>query len=316
MTEALPSVTREYRSWCVDSTRWRHFTTRAGDITVATPYKSGTTWMLQIAAHLVFNDLKKRDHGKFGRRLDAPWRPVADEIADLERMTARRVMKTHIALDGLPYDPAHRYIYVGRDLRDIFMSLWNHHSNYTPELWAVMSATADANGVPMSPPCPADIREFYAAWLTRGWFEGEQDGYPYWSPTHHLKTWWAFRHLPNVLFVHFNDLLSDLEGEIARIAAFLGYDHGAERYAEIAALTTFSAMKRDAEIVNPGAHFGFKGGPATFINKGTNGRWREVLTQPDLLLYREAMARGLPRDAAAWLETGRMAASAKESAFA
>ena len=316
MTDTLPTVTRIYHSWCLDSTRWQHFTPRTGDVTVVTPYKSGTTWMLQIAGHLVFNDLQQRDPGKFGRWLDAPWRPVADEVDDLEAMTGRRVMKTHLPLDGLPYDPDHRYIYVGRDLRDVFMSLWNHHSHYTAQLWDIMTATAEAKGLQMSPRCPADIREFFAGWVSRGSFDWEQDGYPYWSATHHLKTWWAFRHLPNVHFVHFNDLLADLEGEIARIAEFLGYDHGAKRYAEIAALTTFAAMKRDAGLVAPGAHFGFRGGPNTFINKGTNGRWKDVLTQSDLLLYREMIARGLPADAAEWLETGRMSAGAREPAFA
>lgn len=314
MIDTLPTVTRVYRNWCVDSTRWSHFITRAGDVTVVTPYKSGTTWMLNIVGHFVFNDLRQRDLRSFGRWLEAPWRPIADEIADLDAMPHRRVMKTHLALDGLPYDPAHKYIYVGRDLRDAFMSLWHHHSHYTPELWDVMANTAEANGVAMSPPCPADVRSFYADWISRGWFDWEHDGFPYWSATHHLKTWWDFRHLPNVRFVHFNDLLADLEGEIAGIAAFLGCDLGAKRYGEIASLCTFAAMKRDAEIVNPGAHFGFRGGPATFINKGTNGRWREVLTQTDLLLYREAVARVLPSDAVAWLETGRAAQTRQPAA--
>jgi len=65
-------------------------------------------------------------------------------------------------------------------------------------------------------------------------------------------------------------------------------------------------MKRDAEMVAPGAHFGFRGGPRTFINKGTNGRWRDVLTAADLDLYRQAM-RYLPEDAAGWMEQGQVA---------
>ena len=48
----------------------------------------------------------------------------------------------------------------------------------------------------------------------------------------------------------------------------------------------------------------FIGGAKTFIFKGTNGRWRGVLTDSDLDLYRAAVARELTPDCAAWLEAG------------
>ena len=48
----------------------------------------------------------------------------------------------------------------------------------------------------------------------------------------------------------------------------------------------------------------FKGGAQTFINKGTNGRWRELLNEADLALYEGTMARTLSPDCARWLEQG------------
>jgi aryl sulfotransferase len=51
----------------------------------------------------------------------------------------------------------------------------------------------------------------------------------------------------------------------------------------------------------------FEGGSDRFFFKGTNGRWRDVLTAEDLALYETAVARlepGLRR----WLEAGRLAA--------
>ena len=254
MNVTTPTVSRVYRHHLIDSTCWQRFVPRADDVVVATPYKSGTTWMQAIVGHLIFNDLKQRDPHEFGRWLDCSFGPVDEDLADLEAMQHRRVVKSHLALDGLPYYPELRYIYVGRDLRDMFMSLWNHHTNYTPEIQALMSNVAKQFGVTMPLP-PTDIRSFWHEFMTRGYFEWEDDGYPYWSALRHLKTWWAFRHLPNVMFVHFNDLLDDLEGEIARVARFLGISLGAARYKEIAEFVTFAAMKRDAEIVNPGAHF-------------------------------------------------------------
>ena len=48
----------------------------------------------------------------------------------------------------------------------------------------------------------------------------------------------------------------------------------------------------------------FKGGRSTFIFKGTNGRWKGVLTEQELAQYDEAKARVLSPDCARWLETG------------
>jgi len=48
----------------------------------------------------------------------------------------------------------------------------------------------------------------------------------------------------------------------------------------------------------------FKGGAQTFINKGTNGRWRELLNEADLALYEATMARTLSPDCARRLEQG------------
>ncbi|QTA86300.1 sulfotransferase domain-containing protein [Desulfonema magnum] len=40
--------------------------------------------------------------------------------------------------------------------------------------------------------------------------------FPFWSCLHSIQFWWNFRHLPNILFVHFNDLLKKLENEIRK----------------------------------------------------------------------------------------------------
>lgn len=143
--------------------------------------------------------------------------------------------------------------------------------------------------------------------MTRGWFEWESEGYPYWGNLHHTKTWWRYRSLPNILFVHFNDLLSDLKGEIARIAAFLNIDRSEEQISAVAEQVTFRAMKRNADKLLPGAERAWRGGPNTFIFKGTNGRWRDVLTAGELELYLATAAKVLTRDCAAWLEDGRSA---------
>jgi aryl sulfotransferase len=48
----------------------------------------------------------------------------------------------------------------------------------------------------------------------------------------------------------------------------------------------------------------WKDGAGTFFYKGTNGRWKDVLSAEELALYDEAMRMTLPPDCAKWLEQG------------
>jgi aryl sulfotransferase len=261
--------------------------------------------MQTIVANLIFQD------GAIpgGVTEISPWigmrtRPLDELLERLEAQTHRRFIKSHLALDGLPYHENVKYIVVGRDARDVFMSLWNHYRNHTPEVLELMDKLPGRVGDSF-PPCPDDIRVLWRDWITRGWFEWEQDGWPYWSHLHHAQTWWDWRHLPNLLFVHFNDLLDDLEGEIRRVAAYLEIEVPEDAWPRIVDAATFATMKRNAEQIVPEASLVWKGGARQFIHKGTNGRWREVLTQDDLTLYPKAIERTLSPDCAHWLESGR-----------
>lgn len=49
----------------------------------------------------------------------------------------------------------------------------------------------------------------------------EHDGHPFWPFWENVRSWWAARHLPNVLFVHFANLKRDMPREMRRIAEFL-----------------------------------------------------------------------------------------------
>lgn len=53
----------------------------------------------------------------------------------------------------------------------------------------------------------------------------------------------------------------------------------------------------------------FAEGSQRFFNKGTNGRWRDVLTDADLALYQAKVRQKLSPALAAWLEGGRLNAS-------
>lgn len=306
MMDSTPQVWHVYRHHHLDSTRWEQFTPRPDDIIISTSYKSGTTWMQNIVQHLVFQDLRHRPIWDFSPWLDNRLHPLDEVLARLDAQEHRRCIKSHLPLDGLRYIPQAKYIVVARDARDVFMSLWNHYSHYTSEMYERVNHAPDRVG-DLFPQCPENILDLWRWWMARGWFDWETEGYPFWTNLHHTQTWWDYRHLPNILLVHFNDLSLDLEGEIRRIADFLNLYVPDSLLTPIAHAVSFDSMKQNAEQLVPGSEDTFKGGPQTFINKGTNGRWREVLTGDDLELYAAAVARELTPDCAVWLENRRLA---------
>jgi aryl sulfotransferase len=224
----------------------------------------------------------------------------------LEAQPHRRFLKTHLALDGLPIYPQVKYLVVARDPRDVFMSLWNHHGGVTDEALDMMNNFPGRVGEPQ-PRCPDDIHEFWTSWINRGWFDWEQEGYPFWGNMHHNQSWWNYRHLDNVFLIHYADLKADPLGEIRRIANFLNIELADEALVKVVEQTSFGTMRqraidRDAASDGPST---FRDGARTFFHKGTNGRWRDVLTEQELAMYEQTKARVLTPDCARWVELGR-----------
>jgi aryl sulfotransferase len=147
--------------------------------------------------------------------------PIGPILEEFEAQQHRRFIKSHLAADGVPIWDEVSYIVVGRDARDVFMSLWNHYSGHTDRFFELIN-DPDRPGDPFPRP-PGDPRELWRSWSMSGWFPWEPDGWPYWSHSHHISSWWELRRRPNVLLVHFNDLLADLSGEMGRVAAFSAF---------------------------------------------------------------------------------------------
>lgn len=304
MTSSQPERTREYRHHHLDSTRWDGFVAREDDIIITTAYKAGTTWTQRIVAALVLGPVPL-----YAPLTEiSPWvdsrfsGPVEFVLATVEAQTHRRFMKSHLAADGLRFFPQAKYIVVGRDTRDVFMSLFNHYSGYT-DLMYMMLNDADRPG-PEFPHCPPTPRELWPRWIGEGWFEWEPDGWPYWSHHHHLATWWEFRDLANVLFVHFGDLKADPETEIRRIAAFCEIEIDEATWPALLTMIGIDAMRAEARGADDPMQMGFVGGAERFFYKGDNGRWRGVLTDDDLAQY-DIAAATLDPALRTWLEGGR-----------
>lgn len=300
---ARPKTERIYQNHHLDTTRWDSFTPRPDDIVVATSYKAGTTLTQTIVLNLLFQDGLPKTLGELSPWLDARMGPVEETIDGLEAQTHRRCIKTHLALDGLPFFDEVQYVMVGRDPRDVFMSLVNHYSNHTPEFFAMLNDSPGRVGDPF-PPYGGDIHALWDRWISTGWFEWERDGWPYWSHLHHAETWWAARRRPNVRLIHYADLRRDLEGEMRKLAAWLDIEVAEDRWPQVVHACEFETVKANAEkLLGEGPNMAWKGGAQTFIHQGKNGRWQGVLTAAELAQYEAAMQR-LPPDCARWLEDG------------
>jgi aryl sulfotransferase len=305
MQAELPKKIHEYTNHpVIDSTRWGAYKHRPGDIVISTSYKTGTTWMQTIVANLIFQDgVLPAPVSIMSPWLDMAVPPLEQVSATIEAQTHRRFIKCHLALDGLPYFETARYIVVGRDTRDVFMSMWNHHTGYTDHTKALFTERAASLGCEF-PMDMQDIHEMWRLWIDKGSFKWESSGFPYWSHLHHAQTWWDFRHLPNILLVHFTDLSEDPEGQVRRIAKHLDIEIQEHLLPGILQRISFGGMKENFASIMPEADQFFRGGGATFMNKGTNGRWRGVLTEGELEQCRAAIKRELAEDCASWLEHG------------
>lgn len=300
----LPERKRVYQCHHFDSTRWDYLEHRDDDIVIATSYKAGTTWTQAILANLLFPE------GNFPAppHVMSPWLdlrlvPLEVVLNGLRAQQHRRFIKTHLPLDGMRYEPTVKYLYVTRDGLDVFMSIWNHYVNFTDEAFMAMNTIPGRVGDEFPRP-PGDIHEFWRRWINDSWFGHEVGGWPYWSHLTNVQTWWDYRHLPNIKLVHYNDLLAAPEQTLREIASYLEIDVPDSAWPTIVEAISFKHMKARSDLYAPAGGMFWKGGADTFINKGTNGRWREVLTEAELAQYDAACQRALTPECAKWLTAG------------
>ena len=192
---ALPTKKRDITDAMEDSRNWDDFNFRDGDIVIDTYGKTGTTLVQQIVAQLIFAGSDEIYGPNISPIVEMRMLPRDSLLGMLEAQTHRRFLKTHLPVEALVFSPKARYIYIGRDARDVIWSMHNMHVNYTPAAYAMFNAH-DPGDPPLKPP-PADVRTYYLEWLATGALPGmRRGGVSLWS---HVQGWWDVRHLPNVL---------------------------------------------------------------------------------------------------------------------
>jgi aryl sulfotransferase len=291
-----------------DNARWAAFEPRPGDTVISTPSKCGTTWMQHIVAMLVFDTTNLTSpisaHSPW---LDARTHATNEVLDLLAAQTHRRTIKTHTPLDGLPRSSDVSFIAMARHPLDVALSFRDHFAN--ADQHQVGARISEASGIPDRPPReqpPNDPAEYLAWWIDN---DIEPDG----SGPHGLSDFcnsiracWDVPTDPNVLLVHYADLLSAPLFEIGRVAEFLDLDVSPLFVAEVAAATSFDQMRSNAENSVPFAEDSFWSDPTLFFRVGGNRRWAGLIDGAVLERFGERLNL-LASDQRAWALGGSSA---------
>ena len=216
------------------------------------------------------------------------------------------MLKSHTPLDGLPYFAEASYVFCGRDPRDAFLSMIDHFDNLSE---ASKAGAMRRLGLPGTDfPFPTEPNALFPIWQTVGDQPWTEDGAPFGSMTHFAKTYWTWRRLPNLYFLHYADLTTDLEAETRRLAAFLGVGVDEAVWPKLVAAASFAAMKEDADASAPGAHFGEWKDNRRFFRRARLGEWKTRLSAENRALYERLSTERLEPRLKRWLEGGRASA--------
>ncbi len=291
-----------YRSVVADSARWDGFVFRDGDIVISAPIKCGTTWMQMICGLLIFGKQT------FPNTLDlvSPWldmltRQLEAVVRDLDAQQHRRFMKSHAPLDGLPFDERVTYICIGRDPRDVALSLDHHTANMDVEAFLLARYMAvgldDLAGLTAEKAIIRSESEHERFWQ---WVEASA------SPglramIHHLRTFWEMRERPNVMLLHYDELKADLEGQMRRLAIRLGLKVPEQTWPELVQAATFEEMSRRADEIVPNSTEALWHDNARFFHQGRTGQWQRLLDENDLRRYRDRISKLADPELAVWM---------------
>jgi aryl sulfotransferase len=279
-----------------DSGRWAGFPFRDGDIVISTRSKTGTTWVQQICALLIFQtpDLP----GPLSRL--SPWldwltAPRDTVLGQLATQRHRRFIKTHTPLDGIPLDSRATYIVTARHPLDMAVSLYHQSDNIDR---AAMSRLTGEPEPDWSRRARPPVRDWVLRWVNAD-RDPREDMDSLRGVMWHLSDAWARRGEPNIVLVHYDDLSADLDGEMRRLAGRLGITVPDDTWPELVQAATFARMRANASQVVPGG--GVMKSDTAFFRRGTSGAGREILTSEELAHYHARTAAMAPPDLLAWL---------------
>lgn len=290
-----------YEEGLTDSRRWATFDFRPGDIVISVPSKCGTTWLQMMCALLIFGPKLPSPLTYLSPWLDMRLQPASEIYGRLAGQQHRRFIKTHTPLDGLPAHEGVTYVVMGRDPRDVAVSMSHHRANLDAETIGTKlgNRTLPASEVPLA--LTGD--RVRADALT--WFYAD-DPVPHAlsslkGMTWHLGQAWHRRSEPNVVVLHYQEVAADPEGTMKALSNRLGIAVNAKTWPDLVSAARFESMRAGAQTVIPDEGMGLIKNPAGFFNVGKSGQWADILTPCDLDHYAARVSALVDDDVNKWL---------------
>ena len=223
----------------------------------------------------------------------SPWidmvtRARTDMFADLEAQTHRRFIKTHTPLDGIPACRRHVHL-VGRDPRDMGLSIDRHRQHRHRGVPRPARAVGRDRGYrgPASAAAAAAPRRRAGPLLPGAGTKtpSTQVGSSLRRTVERLQTFRDAAGDLDVVYLHYDDLKADLEGQMRQMAAGLGIDVDEHRWPRLVQAATFESMRSRAGTTVPGGGPEHWIDPAAFFSRGASGQWRDLLDDAGLARY-------------------------------
>lgn len=239
------------------------YTPTSHDVFVAAHVKSGTNWMMQIAHQLAFHGNGEYDH----IHSVVAWPdvlmmgpmthyaiPIDDPSVWMASPEQKRVIKTHLDFDWLPYSEKARYIIVIRDPKDVFVSSYYFFVKHGP-----LSFTG------FSPETWLEVFLYSGMGVWSSW------------PVN-TAGYWAARHKPNVLIVPFKAMKRDLRGTVRQVADFIDVRANDEIIGRVCQKASFDYMKTIDDKFRAWEMIPWKSTAAPMMRKGTQSSSEELLS--------------------------------------
>lgn len=286
-----PAQDIRYLGSITDTDRWANFQHRPDDIFICTPPKCGTTWTQAICSMLVFGEA---DYGQqtsdTSLWIDAVLAPIDDLLVQIDKLPHRRFIKTHTALDGIPYHPECTYLVVMRDPRDAYCSGLNKRDNMNDEdLTHAVFPTGD---------------DAYETWLSREYQHHNWDIQSISTFVHFFNSYWPYRNLPNVHLYHYSDMKHDLRTAIKSIAAATETEVTDDQLDAFTEAATFCNTKKKTEQFASEPGSGLCKSENSFFSKGVSQQWEKMLSEDQIKAFDVKFAALLQGEEADWLLNG------------
>ncbi len=305
MNDLIMPSEKPYIDFLSDSRIWRRFIDEVGftpsDIVIADPFKAGTTFTQRVIDQILNNgEESKESLSDKSPWLDSSWGDydfMLQKLQTQKQNNRRRLIKSHLPADYVPIDSQVKYIFVGRNGKDLICSFHNYLYNFNAETVSKINQLHQAfSGTTEKMLIPNTSLEFFDWFLT-------SQGKGLCELFQLTKSWWHYKDKSNVLLVHYSKLIHDFENEVKRMAQFIAVDVNNLNLEKIKQNCNFLYMKENADQFVP-----FNGKHMTsaqaFFHQGPERDSQKLISAEKVEKFDKIAFETMGYDCARWLETG------------